>query len=91
MPWAIKQAAGSGGKPRVFLEEYSSVISPYNTYLNAGRSRPLPRLSSILAVLYPAQHEYVYFVAEPGGSGRHTFSRTFEEHLQAVERYRSGQ
>ena len=94
--YAMGYQAGSGQwwKTPVFLEEYSSVISPYNTYLNAGLPPgPIaaPRLSSILAVLYPAQHEYVYFVAEPGGSGRHTFSRTFEEHLQAVERYRSGQ
>lgn len=84
-------ASGQWWKSPVYLEEYSSVISPYNTYLNAGLPPgPIaaPRLSSILAVLYPAQHDYLYFVAEPGGTGRHVFSRTFEEHLQAVEQYR---
>lgn len=86
--------SGQWWKTPVYLEEYASVIGPYNTYLNAGLPPgPIaaPRLSSILAVLYPAEHDYLYFVAEPGGSGRHTFSRTFEEHLQAVERYRNGQ
>lgn len=83
--------SGQWWKTPVFLEEYSQVISPYNTYLNAGLPPgPIaaPRLASIQAVLNPAQHDYLYFVAEPGGTGRHVFARTFDEHLENVRRYR---
>ena len=85
--------SGQWWKTPVYLEEYSQVISPYNTYLNAGLPPgPIssPGKRSIAAVLSPAEHDYLYFVAEPGGTGRHVFSRTFEEHLQAVERFRQG-
>lgn len=89
----FQPANGQWWKTPVYLDEYSAVISPYNTYLNAGLPPgPIasPRLASIAAVLSPAQHDFLYFVAEPGGTGRHVFSRTFEEHLQAVERFRQG-
>lgn len=87
----FQPASGQWWKSPVFLEEYSQVISPYNTYLNAGLPPgPIaaPRLASIQAVLDPDQHDYLYFVAEPGGTGRHVFARTFEEHLENVQRYR---
>jgi UPF0755 protein len=83
--------SGQWWKTPVYLEEYGQVISPYNTYLNAGLPPgPIaaPRLTSIQAVLDPAKHDYLYFVAEPGGTGRHVFARTFEEHLENVRRYR---
>ncbi len=82
---------GQWWKTPVFLEEYDQVASPYNTYLHPGLPPgPIasPGLSSIQAVLHPAQHDYLYFVAAPDGSGRHIFARTFEEHLANVKRYR---
>lgn len=89
----FQPATGQWWKTPVYLEEYAGVVSPYNTYLNAGLP-PGPisatRPESIAAVLAPAEHDFLYFVAEPGGTGRHVFSRTFEEHLQAVERFRRG-
>jgi UPF0755 protein len=87
----FQPASGQWWKTPVFLEEYGQVIIPYNTYLNAGLPPgPIaaPRLASIQAVLEPAEHDYLYFVAEPGGTGRHVFARTFEEHLENVQRYR---
>lgn len=60
--------------------------SPYNTYVNAGMPPgPIanPRLDSILAVLEPADTNYLYFVARPDGS--HVFAETFEEHQQNVQ------
>lgn len=80
-------------KTPVFLEEYSSVDSPYNTYLYTGLPPgPIaaPGLSSIRAVLYPEQHDYLYFVAIPDGSGRHIFATTFAEHEENVRRYLGG-
>ena len=80
-------------KTPVSLEEYSSVDSPYNTYLYAGLPPgPIaaPGLGSIQAVLAPASHDYLYFVAVPDGSGRHVFATTFEEHQENVRAYLGG-
>ncbi|NJN82887.1 MAG: endolytic transglycosylase MltG [Caldilineaceae bacterium] len=85
--------SGQWWKTPVFLEEYSNVISPYNTYLNDGLPPgPIasPGLSSIQAVLTPEAHDYLYFVALPDESGAHVFARTFEEHSQNVRRYLQG-
>jgi UPF0755 protein len=63
--------------------------NPYNTYRTARLPPgPIanPGVDSIEAVLEPAQHDYFYFVAS--GDGRHHFSTTHEEHLEAVARYR---
>lgn len=82
---------GQWWKTPVSLEEYARVDSPYNTYLHAGLPPgPIasPGINSIRAVLYPATHDYLYFVALPDGSGRHAFSRTYAEHLENVRRYR---
>lgn len=86
-------ATGQWWKTPVFLEEYSGVDSPYNTYLYPGLPPgPIanPGLSSINAVLHPEQHAYLYFVALPDGSGRHVFAQTFEEHSENVRRYLQG-
>ena len=83
-------AAGQWWKTPVFLEEYGSVNSPYNTYLYPGiPPGPIasPGLSSVRAVLAPEVHDYFYFVATPDGSGRHVFAATFAEHLINVQRY----
>ncbi len=83
-------ASGQWWKTPVFLEEYSSVNSPYNTYLYAGLPPgPIasPGLSSVQAVLAPEEHDYLYFVALPDGSGGHVFATTFDEHLINVQRY----
>ena len=88
-----QSATGQWWKTPVFLEEYSSVDSPYNTYLYPGLPPgPIaaPGLSSIQAVLQPEIHNYLYFVALPDGSGRHVFAETYEEQLQNVQKYMNG-
>ncbi len=67
--------------PRRLLNKDLNIESPYNTYLNEGLPiGPInsPGLKSIIAALYPAESEYIYFVAK--GDGYHTFSRTQKEH-----------
>ena len=59
--------------------------SPYNTYVHAGLPPgPIanPGLAAILAVLEPADTEFLYFVARPDGS--HVFAETFAEHQRNV-------
>ena len=60
--------------------------SPYNTYLERRACRParsaIPGLAALKAAVSPARTDYLYFVAD--GTGGHTFSRTFEEHLEAI-------
>ncbi len=59
------------------------VESPYNTYLNRGLPPgPInnPGLAAIKAALNPADVDYLYYVATK--SGRHKFTRTYQEHLE---------
>jgi UPF0755 protein len=63
--------------------------SSYNTYLFAGLPPgPIanPGMSSIMAALYPAHTEYLYFVAR--NDGTHIFSHTLREHERAIETVR---
>jgi UPF0755 protein len=65
--------------------------TPYNTYLRAGLPPTpiaMPGLASVLATLHPAQSQALYFVARGDGSSQ--FSRTLDEHNQAVTRYQRG-
>lgn len=65
-----------------------AVDSPYNTYINSGLPpTPInsPGKQSILAVLNPADVDYLYFVAK--GDGSHAFSVTYEDHLAAKNKY----
>ncbi len=62
--------------------------TPYNTYKIHGLPPgPIasPGASSIEAALYPADTDFLYFVAK--GDGSHQFSKTLEEHRQAVKKY----
>ena len=75
-------------KTPVILEEYSAVDSPYNTYLYIGLPPgPIanPGIDSILAVLQPAETNYLYFVAFENGF--HVFAETFAEHERNVATY----
>ena len=62
--------------------------TPYNTYTRAGLPPTpiaLPGLASLQATLHPAPSQAIYFVARGDGSSQ--FSRTLDEHNQAVNRY----
>jgi UPF0755 protein len=73
---------------RVFFKDLE-IDSPYNTYKYVGLPPgPInnPGKNAILAVLYPEENNYLYFVAD--GKGGHKFSKTFNEHLKKVRQYR---
>jgi UPF0755 protein len=63
------------------------IDSPYNTYLNAGLPpAPIcnPGLTALQAVIDAPETDYLYFRAACDGSGRHIFSVTYEQHLEAA-------
>lgn len=73
-----------GRRRRLFEKDYGT-RSPYNTYMIDGLPpTPVgqPSAASMQATLYPARTDFLYFVARP--DGRHVFSRTLREHLQAI-------
>jgi UPF0755 protein len=68
--------------------EGQTIESPYNTFRVQGLPPgPIcsPGLASILAVLNPADTDYLYFHAI--GDGSHVFASTLDEHLQNQEQY----
>jgi UPF0755 protein len=61
------------------------VNSPFNTYQVASLPpAPIasPGLPALQAVASPAESPYYYFRAACDGSGRHTFARNLDEHIQ---------
>ncbi|MFQ5427973.1 MAG: endolytic transglycosylase MltG [Thermodesulfobacteriota bacterium] len=64
------------------------IKSPYNTYLHYGLPPgPIanPGKEAIMAAISPADSEYLYFVSK--NDGTHYFSRSYNEHVNAVNRY----
>jgi UPF0755 protein len=77
-----------GNLRRVHLEDEGN---PYNTYRIAGLPPgPIanPGEASLRAVVEPADADYLFFVARKDGT--HHFSRSYGEHVRAVERYQRG-
>jgi UPF0755 protein len=79
-----------GNLRRVHLAD---VTNPYNTYQHAGLPPgPIasPGAAALRAVVDPAEADYLYFVARKDGT--HHFSRSYGEHVRAVNRFqRNGQ
>ena len=62
--------------------------TPYNTYKRSGLPPgPIanPGIESINAALYPARTDFLFFVSKKDHT--HYFSKNFDEHRQAVEKY----
>ena len=68
--------------------EETRLESPYNTYKYPGLPPgPIcnPGIKSIEAVIKPDSNKYLFFVAK--GDGSHYFSLTYDEHLEAIQKY----
>ena len=75
-------------KKTVLNDADLDIESPYNTYRHPGLPPgPIsnPGKASIAAALNPEKTPYYFYVSK--GDGSHYFSRTFQEHLQAMSRY----
>ena len=69
------------------LPEHLLRDSPYNTYRHRGLPPgPIcnPSMQSIIAALWPAKTDYLYFVSR--GDGTHSFSSSLSEHNRAISR-----
>ncbi len=65
--------------------------TPYNTYVHKGLPPTpiaLPSRASIAAAINPDESEAIFFVSK--GDGTHHFSKTYDEHKDAVVKYQLG-
>ena len=75
---------------RRVLKKDLKIKSPYNTYRTRGLPPgpiAMPDISAIDAVLFPAPHNYLYFVADPNKPGYHDFSKSLREHNRKARKY----
>lgn len=78
----------NGNLTRAHLRDDSN---PYNTYKIAGLPPgPIanPGREALRAAMSPADSPYLYFVSM--NDGRHQFSETYKDHVNAVNRYQRG-
>jgi UPF0755 protein len=85
----VKFAVGDFTLKRI-LDKHTAIESPYNTYIHTGLPPgPIctPSIPSIDAVLSPEEHEYMFFCAQPGLTGKHNFGKNAAEHKQNADIY----
>ncbi|PCI36076.1 MAG: aminodeoxychorismate lyase [Flavobacteriaceae bacterium] len=74
---------------RVLLKDLE-IVSPYNTYKNAGLPPGpigMPDISAIDAVLNPTKHDYFYMCANIDTPGKHVFAKTLSQHNRNAAKY----
>ncbi len=80
---------GKGPLGRRLLTKDVQADTPYNTYTRTGLTpTPIsnPGRAAIQAVLNPATHDYLFFVAD--GTGGHVFAETYKDHQANVAKWR---
>jgi UPF0755 protein len=88
-PTAIYGLQENGKDVKTVLVRHLKSDNPYNTYHIKGLPPgPIanPGLDSIIAALYPAKVEYLYFVSK--NDGTHQFSTDLASHQKAIQKYR---
>lgn len=81
-------SANSSWWPQITQEDYKSVKSPFNTYLNQGLPpSPIanPGIDSIRAAISPAQTEYYFYLHD--ADGKVHFAKTAQEHNQNINKF----
>ena len=67
----------------------TEIDSPYNLYINTGYGPgpfDSPSQDAIMAVLEPTANDYYYFVADVS-TGEVFYAKTYDEHMELVEKY----
>ncbi|MDR2501103.1 MAG: endolytic transglycosylase MltG [Treponema sp.] len=79
--------------PQVLYDRDTAIQNPYNTYIQPGLPPgPIasPGPAALNAAFNPASSEYLYFRLVNPEEGRHYFSKTLDEHIQAGALYVKG-
>lgn len=74
--------------PTITQDDYKSVVSSYNTYLNPGLPPgPIsnPGLSSLEAAANPANTNYIYYITDKNGVNR--YAETLSGHNANIQKY----
>ncbi len=72
--------------PEVLYNRDIGIAHPYNTYVNAGLPpAPIsaPGSVALAAAFKPAKTDFLYFRLVDPAEGRHRFSKTLDEHVEA--------
>ena len=89
--YAHKLENGFDQKVQRVYKKFTWSHNAYNTYRNKGLPPApicLPNVQMIDAVLNPANHDYIYFAADPERPGYHNFTSDYQEHLKNANKYR---
>lgn len=90
--FAMRKAYGRDIKVNRVYYKNLLIPSPFNTYRNKGLPPGpicMPNASAIDAVLHPASHDYLYFVADPAKPGYHIYAYTLAEQSKNAQKYRN--
>lgn len=88
--FALKQQLGDDMVIKRVFSKNLEIDSPYNTYKNTGLPPgpiSMPDISSIEAVLNPANHDYFYMCASVTNFGTHEFAKTLDQHNKNAAKY----
>ena len=89
--YAYKLENGFDQNVQRVYKKWTWSSNEYNTYRNKGLPPApicLPNVQLIDAVLNPANHDNIYFAADPDRPGQHTFTNDYQEHLKNANKYR---
>ena len=89
--YAYKLENGFDQNVQRVYKKWTWSSNEYNTYRNKGLPPApicLPNVQLIDAVLNPADHDNIYFAADPDRPGHHTFTNDYQEHLKNANKYR---
>ncbi|GGF06929.1 UPF0755 protein [Chishuiella changwenlii] len=90
--YAYKMENGWNQKIQRVYKKWTWSSNAYNTYRNKGLPPApicLPNLGAIDAVLSPANHDFIFFVANPAKPGYHVYTNDYNEHMKNAEKYRN--
>jgi UPF0755 protein len=79
--------------PEVLYTRDTEIRDPYNTYIMPGLPPgPIsaPGAAALEAAFHPVSSDFLYFRLTDAGAGRHYFSKTLDEHIQAGRFYVKG-
>ena len=88
--YALKKKYGNNFIVKRVLTKDLNIDSPYNTYTQVGLPPgpiSMPDISSINAVLNPANHQYYYMCVSVTNIGKHEFAETLSQHNRNAAKY----